>query len=989
MSRLGPLAGGSLALLLTGTLVTGATSATAAPEDGVRAPDSRSAAPSAPARSVRTSPEATARELAATSDVPAPPSSYPSQPQLKVFPANPADASIARGAFPYDEIAPRLQRVMRSTDAVSTQVVGQSTQGRDIYLVTLTAPETAEQTAQQAQWREAIKEDAAAAASDTALQAGYKLPIWFNGNIHGNEWEGADMTLDYIDEVVDAYESGDRAALNLLRGNRMYFTVTNNPDGRVNGTRQTALGLDPNRDFITNTTPETTIIRDLADDIQPLFFSDLHGYTGNLQVEPTGPPHGENYDYDLFIPHAYESALEIEDAVVEADIEGNPLTSAGGILIPYRDIPSGWDDWPPIFTAQYMAFQGAVTSTVELPLGRGTTPVQYTPAQRTAINKEVGAVVMDTTVDYFAEKGDELLDNQIETFRRGEAGEPLEPILDPTTVPGPTQWQSEWDADGGEAYAADLPRAYVIGTGGTQRSETDAAALVDFLVAHDIEVSRATADFDVDGTTYPAGSYVVDMHQPMRGLANALLDEGSDISDRVESMYDVSAWAPGLIWGATTRPVGSTTDADLPVAVEAVDGAALTGSVPAAGDYLGLKLLGGAELRALNDVLAADVPVTWLPSGTAVLGDDPASYAAAEAAAAEHRVTFTTVDPAVLESEGAKGLDDLRIGYTGTADDRLALGQMGFDDLTLLTAAGVTDGSIDLGDLDVLYIGAPLTFTADQTAGADAVRAFLSEGRGVVGRGSAAATFATTYGLLTATSVVGNSEGTGIVDIETPEGSLLEPVAQAYGLIVPATWFTNLGVNTDVEARYGAGNPLVSGHWDTTDPRGLPALGPDAAAGKAAVISGTTRRGANAMVFGTTPTFRTYTRGAYSQLGHGLLWAAGSVEGVQPPTDPEPPVEPTTPELGMTLERNPIRVGQKPRALVELDLGDADVEQVTLQVRKAGTVIATRTVSRDGSFVVGLPKQPAGKHRIRAVVLPTETTTRANSPLRILRVTRN
>jgi hypothetical protein len=314
---------------------------------------------------------------------------------------------------------------------------------------------------------------------------------------------------------------------------------------------------------------------------------------------------------------------------------------------------------------------------------------------------------------------------------------------------------------------------------------------------------------------------------------------------------------------------------------------------------------------------------------------------------------------------------------------------MGFDDLVLLSAAGLTDGTVDLSEVDVLYLGGALTFTSAQTVGADEVRELLRGGKGMVGRGAGATAFGNAFGLLTATAVAGNVEGTGIVDVDTPEGSLLEPVAQPYGFVAPATWFTNLGVNTEVEARYGEGNPLVAGHWDDTDFSGNPALDATAAGGKASVISGSTRRGSNAMVFGTLPTYRTYTRGAYSQLGHGLLWAAGGVEGVQPPTDPEPEPEPTTPDLGMTLERNPITVGQKPRALVELDLGDAAPTELTLQIRKAGEVIATRTVRRDGSFVVGLPKQPAGKHRIRAVVLPSETTTRANSPLRILRVTRS
>ena len=51
------------------------------------------------------------------------------------------------------------------------------------------------------------------------------------------------------------------------------------------------------------------------------------------------------------------------------------------------------------------------------------------------------------------------------------------------------------------------------------------------------------------------------MHQPLRGLANSLLDLGTDISDKVPTMYDISAWSYSYLWGATVDKVGSTTDA--------------------------------------------------------------------------------------------------------------------------------------------------------------------------------------------------------------------------------------------------------------------------------------------------------------------------------------------------------------------------------------------------------------------------------------------
>ncbi|MBY8850815.1 peptidase M28, partial [Saccharothrix sp. MB29] len=102
-------------------------------------------------------------------------------------------------------------------------------------------------------------------------------------------------------------------------------------------------------------------------------------------------------------------------------------------------------------------------------------------------------------------------------------------------------------------YTTTFPRAYVIPVGAGQRTGAAAARLVDHLVAHDVRVVRAERPFTLAGRDHPAGSYVVDMHQPKRALANALLEAGRDISDRVDVMYDISGWSHGLLWGATVE----------------------------------------------------------------------------------------------------------------------------------------------------------------------------------------------------------------------------------------------------------------------------------------------------------------------------------------------------------------------------------------------------------------------------------------------------
>lgn len=803
-----------------------------------------------------------------------PPASYPSQPLLATVPDDPTDASIARGVTPYDEIAPFLNSLMAESDRISTQVVGQSVLGRDIHLVTLTAKETPAQTAKQKAWRELIKSDPAAAAKNRPLMNQYKVPIWFNANIHGNEWEGTDGVLNYIEYLATAPWPEVR---DLLQDYRFYFTVTNNPDGRALGQRANADGFDANRDMITGATPESRIIRDLSGVLQPTFFIDLHGYTSVLQIEPCGPPHGENYEYDLFLPHAYAAALEIEQAVVDANIPGNTYLAADGsatlentgkINIPYRDIRSGWDDWPPIFTPQYVAYQGAITNTVELPLGR--TNNQATNQANSKVNIEVAGVVIETAVDYVADNASTLLENQIEIFRRGTAGEPLVVTpadVDPASVPEPNQWAEIWDET--DVYSAEFPRAYVIPMDASQRSATDASTLVDQLIANGVEVSRAEGAFTADGVEYAAGSYVVDMHQPLRGMANVLLADGSDISDRVPDMYDISAWSLALLWGADVTAVGSTTDAALDVDLSPVAEAAATGSVPAEGSYLELETAGVAEYQAINTLLESGIAVSAFDDGSVILGPDAASYDAATAVAEEFGVSFTASDGSRLTTEESTGLDDLTVAYSGSQDERVTLGRLGFDDLVQVTSANLTSGQVQLDDVDVLWIGANLAFTAAQAAGRAEVATYLADGRGVAGKGTAIAGFANAFGLVSSTATQGTSGSNGIVSVTDADGGLLSTYPQDTAFVYPATWYTGLGANAVVEQTYAAGDPFISGHWAPTQAGRTIAD----AAGKASVVSAESAAGSNVLMFGTSLNFRTHPVGAYSQLARGLFWA--------------------------------------------------------------------------------------------------------------------
>ncbi|MFB9311720.1 M14 family metallopeptidase [Nocardioides plantarum] len=827
------------------------------------------------------------------------PTSYPSQPTLPLYRDNPDDAALTPKLLGHPDLAPLLNEWMGESDRISAQVVGQSTAGRDLYLVTVTAPESEAETARQTAWREKVATDPVAAAADTTLLGQYKTPVWFSNNIHGNEWEGTDAAMAYIDELVHAPTS---EVGSILRNNRLYFSLSLNPDGRTLATRATALGLDPNRDLITNTTPETKSFVRTAQAIQPIYSADFHGYTSVLQVEPTGPPHGSNYEYDVYLPHNYALALQVEQDVVAAAIPGNTYlnTTTGQVVpantsaetahikIPYRDTPSGWDDFPPIFTAQYAAFFGASTSTVELPLTRGAAGGRQTP-ERAAINKAVAVKTYESMVGYLnnTTNARAMLLNQIEVFRRGVLGEPKTSVTTANLadIPGPQQWKQLWDVTDDQEPVT-LPRAYVIPVGDDQRSASDANNLVRQLLFNDIEVGRLTADTTVGETTYPAGSYVVDLHQAKRGLANSLLDLGDDISQKLPSMYDISAWSYSYLWGASVDKVGLTTDAAIGD-VEPVTAPTPLASTPGSG-YLTLESAGVADMKALNALLEDQVEVSLLEDGTLVVG--PEDRAAVEAVSETYDVAVdvaTDEEVEALDAESTKGLTDLTVAYVGTQDDKLSLLELGFDDLVNVTAAGVNTAATNgtptgLEDADLLWIGGSFTQAAG-SPGRAAVQAFVDSGRSIVGRTNQALTVASTYGILTGTTVNGNSSGNGIVDVDVPAGSVLAPYAGDTSFVYPAYWFTGLSGNAKVEQTFGA-SPMLAGHWRRGTSGGQPvANGPQDAAGQASAVSAVGPTGAKAFVFGTSVFFRTHFKAGATQAARAIFWAGPSGDGVAGP----------------------------------------------------------------------------------------------------------
>ncbi|MDG9711855.1 M14 family zinc carboxypeptidase [Streptomyces sp. DH10] len=839
----------TLTLATAGSLLLGPDAAGADPKpvtrEGAAVDDRAAQAPASAARRALAAPEETSTGTAARG--------YPRRQVLSPGPEKPGDKSLKLGLTPYHAIAPKLNALQRLGDRVSVEVAGRSAGGHRLYLVTVTAPETTRQARAQERMRELIENAPAAAAKSPEIKRAYKTPVFVNSNIHGNEWEGTDASLKLVERLATAQDARTR---DLLARSRLYFNITANPDGRIAGTRANANGFDLNRDFVTASQPETRAMRQIEVDKQPAVLLDLHGYVNGTLIEPTTPPHGENYEYDLFLKNSYANALGMESAV-------NALgytPARDGVepaQIPFRDQEEGWDDWPPIFTPQYAAFHGTVAAhTVEIPLAVNNEEYDELPVaelrRRSAVNTAVAGAAIRATLDHVREHRTSLIADQIEVFRRGAAGAPQVPVS-PETVPGVPGIGPE------DVYTTDFPRAYVIPPGGsrTQRSAPAATRLVDHLLANDVRVTRATRPFRLAGRTYPGGSYVVDMHQPKRGMANALLADGRDISGKVSVMYDISGWSLGRLWGATVEqvPSGSLRGAQLRPVTEA----APVARVPAHGD-LRLRLTDPREIAALNSLLQQGVRARQAPDGSVIV---PASARrAAVTAARAHDVSFT----ATRLTDGTP-LHRLRVAAAVTPGELFALREMNFDVTPVSTA--VLNSGFDWSGTDVLFVSAGLDHAALTAPARRSLDAFL-DAHGLVGRGARGAALNAAADRLAVKPVEGNTDANGVV--RTENTGRVTHDAPAHAFVYTPLWFTGLGPGVRVEQSYATGNPLVSGHWrPLRDGTG----GPAAAAGQASVVSG-----GRTVLFGTEPLFRDHPKGEFPQVARALFTVAhsGSVE---------------------------------------------------------------------------------------------------------------
>ncbi len=195
-----------------------------------------------------------------------------------------------------------------------------------------------------------------------------KVPIFVQGSIHGNEYEGVDAAMRAIERLATTPYGQDPEVDALLDHAVVVFNVIQNPDGRVAGTRANANGFDLNRDYITQSQPETVNSIQFFREWLPTEALDLHGYVEPTLLEGTTVPHNPGLEYDIWLKWS-QPRLDANQAGLAERGYGitRPMNNIPPEWIPAGEtLPQGWDDWGPFYTGQYGQLRGLDSSTVEM-----------------------------------------------------------------------------------------------------------------------------------------------------------------------------------------------------------------------------------------------------------------------------------------------------------------------------------------------------------------------------------------------------------------------------------------------------------------------------------------------------------------------------------------------------------------------------------------------------------------------------------------------
>src|SRR5688572_14924772 len=421
------------------------------------------------------------------------------------------------------------KRLDQESDRMELVDIGRTEEGRTQWMAVVTAPENLRNLGRYKDIsRRLARAEGLSDAQARALAAEGKAVVWIDGGLHADEVLGAQQLIETVYQLVSR---NDPETMRVLR-DVIVLAVHANPDGHnlianwymrepdprkrttagVPRMYQTYVGHDNNRDFYMGTQAETiNMNRVLYQEWFPQIVYDHHqtGPPGTVMYAPpfNGP---SNYLFDPLVLRGIDLLGDAMQSRLAREGKTGVTTRSGS------DYSTWWNGG--LRTTAYFHNQiGLMTETVGHPtpisipyvasrqrpgpdLPRPVTPQRWHFRQSIEYSVTANRAVLDVA----SRQREALLFN---VYRMGRNSIERGSRDSWTELPHrPTRRA----ADPGLRDA----RGYILPS--DQPDVLTATKFVNALLQAGVTVHRATAPFEVGGTRYPAGSYVVKTAQAFR-----------------------------------------------------------------------------------------------------------------------------------------------------------------------------------------------------------------------------------------------------------------------------------------------------------------------------------------------------------------------------------------------------------------------------------------------------------------------------------------
>ncbi len=445
----------------------------------------------------------------------------------------------------YAQLAEYWELLASESDRMILESIGETSEGRDQLMATITSPANHDNLARHKEIAERMaRAEGVSEAEARAMAAEGRAVVWIDGGLHASEVLGAQQLMQLVHHLVSATDDETMRILDDV----IVLVAHANPDGHdlladwymrmdTPEERSTAgapvlyqkyAGHDNNRDFYMSALAESTNInRILAREWFPQIVYNHH-QTGPLGTVMFAPPFRDppNHYLDPLI-------LTSLDQVGSAMHQRFVLEGKGGTTMRSGASYSTWWNGGLRTTPYFRNQIGLLTETIgnptpiEIPflpgrqLPRGDLPLPVEPGVwrfRQSVDYSMTANL--AVLDHASRNKDHLLfniwamgTNSIERGGRDhwtvlpseidEAGEVIERIGSRDDYERLLRDPADRD-----------PRGFILPS--DQPDFPTATRFVNALLKNGVRVHRATADFEVAGTSYPAESYVVLAAQAFR-----------------------------------------------------------------------------------------------------------------------------------------------------------------------------------------------------------------------------------------------------------------------------------------------------------------------------------------------------------------------------------------------------------------------------------------------------------------------------------------